>query len=116
MTIELTDEQARALADWSNQQHIPGGLSGWGSFFTAAMEVADSVREQLETPEEENTVWVTFLVGWKDGTWTEVGVSVPMEPQSLSMFDDIMEWVDNPGGLSHEDAYKGASTFAVLGY
>lgn len=50
--IELTYRQAEALARWARRAR-EGKLTGWGSSFDDAMNVAESVRKKLEKEEEK---------------------------------------------------------------
>ena len=43
--IALTDHQVRDLIIWANEGDRQGGTTGFGAYFTAAMEVARAVRD-----------------------------------------------------------------------
>lgn len=44
MTVEITEEEARALSAWAAEGKRPGGTTAWGPRFTAAMAVAERVH------------------------------------------------------------------------
>lgn len=75
MKIELSEEQAQALARWALQPHLEHGVSGWGKAFDDAMAVAENVREQLERNEtvEKLINSFHFSVSWCDTARAYVG-------------------------------------------
>ncbi len=43
--MRLTDEQVKALIEWADEGDRDNGTTAWGQKFTAAMEVAQHVRD-----------------------------------------------------------------------
>lgn len=48
LTMELTEEQKAALIAWANEGDRKDGTTAWGPTFTAAMRVAQAVRDRAK--------------------------------------------------------------------